>query len=274
MNMKTLNNESPQSGVMYRLENGTSVPCHVVDVIAGGEDELLVALLAAGSMIAIRKELVDIGAGDFEKQDVQYRFFAPFELLSWLKAQGLIVPQSFTDRLQSGFPGNEARSWRATLTDVTRFVDHKYVVRWRLSGEPADEQNCETVGTLGDAFRILANEGAMQARPGNSASIRLGSIALYSTRFGSSGMDRGDSHRNPSMQTVESGLLEQIKAFEAARQSTMIRTPHVDAFIRQAGGDLMGEHPDYPKSDWLYEVKHEDMVLGYWEWAYQKHHGG
>ncbi|MGF6440055.1 hypothetical protein [Paraburkholderia youngii] len=269
--MQTQSKGSAQSGVMYKLADGTSSPCHVVDVIAGAEDELLVALQPSGSFIVIRKEMVDIGAGDFEKRDIQYRFSATFDLLGWLDAEGIVVPQSFTARLQSGFPGKDARAWRATLADVTRFIDRKYVVSWRLSCEDADTQNCETVGTVAEAFEILGSEGAMQALPGNSASIWLGSIELYSTHFRSSGIDRGDSHRDPTMQTAEGDLLEQIQAFEARQQSAMFRTPQVEEFIRQAGGDLQGEHPHHPKSVWLYEVKHEDVILGYWEWAYQKH---
>lgn len=27
------------------------------------------------------------------------------------------------------------------------------------------------------------------------------------------------------------------------------------------------EHPNYPKSDWRYEVANDDTLLGYWEWV-------
>ena len=44
-----------------------------------------------------------------------------------------------------------------------------------------------------------------------------------------------------------------------------IRTKEVAKFVDSHGGDLWGEHPDYPKSDWMYEVQNGDTFLGYWE---------
>jgi hypothetical protein len=30
--------------------------------------------------------------------------------------------------------------------------------------------------------------------------------------------------------------------------------------------DMWGQHPDYPRTDWKYEVSNGDTNLGYWEW--------
>jgi hypothetical protein len=38
--------------------------------------------------------------------------------------------------------------------------------------------------------------------------------------------------------------------------------------IYSAGGNIWGEHKDFPKSDWKYEVENGNTVLGYWEWVY------
>ena len=49
-----------------------------------------------------------------------------------------------------------------------------------------------------------------------------------------------------------------------------IRTSEVAALIINNGGELWGDHPQYPKSDWKYEVENGDTFLGYWEWVYCK----
>jgi hypothetical protein len=36
---------------------------------------------------------------------------------------------------------------------------------------------------------------------------------------------------------------------------------------RHAAG---GEHPDFSREDWRYEVANDDTRLGYWEWAMHK----
>ena len=30
--------------------------------------------------------------------------------------------------------------------------------------------------------------------------------------------------------------------------------------------DMWGQHSDYPRSDWVFEVSNGDTNLGYWEW--------
>lgn len=30
---------------------------------------------------------------------------------------------------------------------------------------------------------------------------------------------------------------------------------------------VWGEHPDYPKEDWKYEIANDDTVAGYWDWV-------
>lgn len=36
--------------------------------------------------------------------------------------------------------------------------------------------------------------------------------------------------------------------------------------LRQKYG-VWGEHPDYPVSDWQYEVSNDETRQGYWEWV-------
>jgi len=36
---------------------------------------------------------------------------------------------------------------------------------------------------------------------------------------------------------------------------------------REQHGGTWGEHPDYPVSDWQYEVANGDTRLGYWDWV-------
>ncbi len=31
--------------------------------------------------------------------------------------------------------------------------------------------------------------------------------------------------------------------------------------------DGRGEHPDYPREEWRWEVGEENTLLGYWEWV-------
>ena len=47
-----------------------------------------------------------------------------------------------------------------------------------------------------------------------------------------------------------------------------VRTFQVADLIYSAGGNIWGEHKDFPKSDWKYEVENGNTVLGYWEWVY------
>jgi hypothetical protein len=35
-------------------------------------------------------------------------------------------------------------------------------------------------------------------------------------------------------------------------------------------GGYWGEHPDYPVSDWQYEVQNNDTRNGYWDWVSNK----
>ena len=35
---------------------------------------------------------------------------------------------------------------------------------------------------------------------------------------------------------------------------------------RHPDGNQWGEHPDFPREDWQYEVSGGDTTLGYWEW--------
>jgi hypothetical protein len=44
----------------------------------------------------------------------------------------------------------------------------------------------------------------------------------------------------------------------------------VAIFADKFGGWWDGEHPDYPRSDWEYEVANRDTRLGYWDWAYHQ----
>jgi hypothetical protein len=37
--------------------------------------------------------------------------------------------------------------------------------------------------------------------------------------------------------------------------------------LRAEHGGTWGEHPDFPASDWMYEVSNGDTRLGYWEWC-------
>jgi hypothetical protein len=39
---------------------------------------------------------------------------------------------------------------------------------------------------------------------------------------------------------------------------------------RHADGNLWGEHADYDRTDWQYEVSNGDTSLGYWEWVLHK----
>lgn len=44
----------------------------------------------------------------------------------------------------------------------------------------------------------------------------------------------------------------------------------VAALIAAHGGDEWGSHPNYPRSDWQYEVENGDTGLSYWEWVLGK----
>ena len=48
------------------------------------------------------------------------------------------------------------------------------------------------------------------------------------------------------------------------------------ATVYQTAGQLRkrygywGEHPEWPTSDWVYEVRNDDTRQGYWEWVSSK----
>ncbi len=37
--------------------------------------------------------------------------------------------------------------------------------------------------------------------------------------------------------------------------------------ICQRNSGVWGEHPEYPKSDWAYEVNNNTTIRGYWDWV-------
>jgi hypothetical protein len=45
-----------------------------------------------------------------------------------------------------------------------------------------------------------------------------------------------------------------------------------ELLVERYGGDrgVWGEHPDWPRQDWQYEVANEDTNLGYWDWVLAK----
>jgi hypothetical protein len=63
------------------------------------------------------------------------------------------------------------------------------------------------------------------------------------------------------------GGAEDHTPYDVDMLTTSVRTACVAALIVDNGGDLWGEHPKHPKSDWRYEVENGDTMLGYWEWA-------
>lgn len=263
-----------QGAQNYTLANRRIAPCHVVDVIGGGEDPILVTTAPAGTLIVIRKDLVDVGAGDFEKQDAEHYCVNSAILLASLARDGLIVPRAFTEALKSGSLG-EPSAWRATFSDVMALAERRYTVRWRLASEDADTANSETVGTVGEAFEILGNEGAMQAREGNAGSIWLGCVELYSTRVNGVRSARVSSYAGPTHLTATGRLLEMIEAYEcgmrdAAEGSASI--PQMAAPSDPPGCDLLDEHAKGVKDDWKYAVWNGDTMLGYCEWARHRHH--
>lgn len=92
-------------------------------------------------------------------------------------------------------------------------------------------------------------------------------------------------HRNPSAYQALSeqdgpepefrrGLIEIMTGEPAPHPHAApfgpVRTFQVAELVDRHGGDLWGEHPKYPKSDWKYEVENDDTFLGYWEWVYCK----
>ena len=98
--------------------------------------------------------------------------------------------------------------------------------------------------------------------------------------------DRADSH-NPAAYAAASeqdlsepqfraALLEILggaadhSAADKEALTCAIRTAAVAALVVDSGGDLWGAHPNYPKSDWRYEVENGDTMLGYWEWVHCK----
>lgn len=45
---------------------------------------------------------------------------------------------------------------------------------------------------------------------------------------------------------------------------------YLEKFKAKFNGYDGGEHPDYPKQDWKYEVNNGDTELGYWNWAFSR----
>ena len=39
------------------------------------------------------------------------------------------------------------------------------------------------------------------------------------------------------------------------------------SILAEQHGAPWGTHPDYPLSDWQYEVNNDDTRLGYWDWV-------
>ena len=198
-------------GEMIRLDDGTSVRAHVVDILADGNEPLKVAAITATRYVVVREEFTEWSP--HWKEPVEYRFYSLSGILAWVAREGCTLPSSFISALESGILGLP-QHWRATASDIMATPGDRFQVRWSLSYESADSDNCEAFATLEEASAFLGSTGVMMAIPGNSGSIRVGSVRIYSTHFTSSGIDRGDSHVNPKTKQVEHDLFAQIEALE------------------------------------------------------------
>ncbi|WP_156903402.1 MULTISPECIES: hypothetical protein [Burkholderia] len=189
------------------------VVCHVVAALSRSETPLYAAQLPSGAVLIFCDEYSD-RFDDYISSE--HLFDDGRSAASWLKANGLAVPAAFKRALRANRLGDQ-QFWPAALDDILGLRCKTFRAWWSLSYETHDFGNHASFDTLEAAYSCLGEVGAMMAIPGNCGSISIGSVKLYSTHFESAGIDRGDSHVNPTMRSVRSDLFEQIRQFEEQR---------------------------------------------------------
>lgn len=66
-----------------------------------------------------------------------------------------------------------------------------------------------------------------------------------------------------------SDLCKAIKELEAQIQNEKDQN-EPEPWDIYADGDYWGEHPDYPRDDWEFEVRNRETNAGYWDWVSDK----
>lgn len=196
-----------------RMYGRREIVCHVVAALSRSETPLYAAQLPSGAVLIFCDENSD----RFDDYiSCEHLFDNGRSAASWLKANDLAVPAAFTRALRANSLGDH-QFWPAGLDDILGLRRKSFRAWWSLSYETHDFGNDASFDTLEEAYSCLVEVGAMMAIPGNCGSISIGSVKLYSTHFESDGIDRGDSHVNPTMRSVRSDLFEQIRQFEQQR---------------------------------------------------------
>ncbi|HEX7648339.1 MAG TPA: hypothetical protein VF450_13105 [Noviherbaspirillum sp.] len=203
---------------------------HTVHVVSGSSYPVHFCMNADGSFKIIVEEENDWDGNNF----VDFDFTSPSELQVDLDKLAFVLPRNFMDSLAKHYADGSSHrampapmTWPVTIEDVIQLQQRWYVVSWSLSYESADTDNSDSFESLTEAIEFLRETGAMMALPGNSGSIAIGSYPLYGTHFTSKGIDRGDSHINPTMKATVGALYDQILAFE--KQQTHSIQPVAEA---------------------------------------------
>jgi hypothetical protein len=202
--------------VWFDTDRACEYVCHLVPALSGSDSPFYIARTGQDTEIVV---FHDEYACDVNDDLTVTRYFADGQAaITWLKRSAYVVPSAALRALRANALAGP-RAWPVLLDDILRIRRKSFTSRWSLSYENDDFGNSESFSSLSEAYDCLGDVGALMAVPGNSGSITIGSVRIFSTYFKSNGIDRGDSHIDPSTCSIGSDLFEGIVRFERWKAS-------------------------------------------------------
>jgi hypothetical protein len=198
----------------FDSDRGREFECHAVPALSGSDSPFYIAQTNVGEEVVVFHEEC---ADDLCCDDLVVRYFRDGKAaVAWFKRSNYMIPSAALRALRTN-DLSAPRLWPVLLDDVLRIRRKSFTASWSLSYESDDTGHSGSFTSLQEAYSCLGEEGALMAIPGNSGSIRIGSIRLFSTYFKSNGIDRGDSHVDPTMCSIRTDLFEGISQFERVK---------------------------------------------------------
>ena len=206
----------------FDAEREREFECHEVPSLSGSDSSFYVARSSISAEVVVFHEEYD---ALFNAETRVARYFDDGRAAAaWFRQNHYAIPSAAMRALRA----NELTapiSWPVVLHDLLRLRTKTFTASWSLSYEsPDDPENVESFGSLREVYACLAYAGALSAVPGNSGSIKIGSVRIFSTHFRSAGLDQGHSHINPSIRSTRTDLYDAVQQLEQTESAR--RAPH------------------------------------------------
>lgn len=196
--------------------------CWKLHDLSGGYDTVFLTLDAKGAPALHLQP--HSNSWDDEAAYISKKFNSGSELRAYANGKGCIFPEKLFEDLNSGVM-SIGRVYNPSLLDIVQIEGEKYRSSWSFGWESPDAPyNTYYSETLADACSKISVSGAGRIEPGNSGFISVGTYTLTRSHFESDGLDRGDSHVNPSVRTQSERLFEELLAYEAESPKKSMKT--------------------------------------------------